>query len=123
MGLERIAAVHLKEGYQYLRLLFLRNIFKKIEHLCGKKIVKQPKTPEDIDLNKSIKIIADHVRAIYFLISDGVIPSNEGRGYILRRIIRRAVRFGKVIGIEKNFLKHIGEAVIEDYGMAYIPSF
>ena len=65
--------------------------------------------------NKCIKIIADHSRALNFLISDGVVPSNEGRGYILRRIIRRAIRFGRLLGINAYFLNDIAEVVIQNY--------
>ncbi len=118
MGLERIIAA--TEGkISVFETSFFANILKKIEQLSGVKIIKGSQNSEDINNNKSIKIIADHVRAIYFLISDGVIPSNEGRGYILRRIIRRAVRFGKVIGIEKYFLNDLGEVVIKEYADIY----
>ena len=71
------------------------------------------------DQEKSIRIIADHLRASTFLIADGVISSNTDRGYILRRLIRRAVRFGKLIGIENNFTKKIAEVVVKKYSDAY----
>ena len=71
------------------------------------------------DQEKSIRIIADHLRASTFLTADGVISSNTDRGYILRRLIRRAVRFGKLIGIENNFTKKIAEVVVEKYSKAY----
>ncbi len=118
MGLERITAAIEGKVSVFDTSLF-KNILKKIEQLSGKKISHASKDSQDISTNKSIKVIADHVRAIYFLISDGVIPSNEGRGYILRRIIRRAVRFGKVIGIDKYFLNDLGKVLIDDYASVY----
>ena len=69
--------------------------------------------------NRAIRILADHSRAVYFLLADGVTPSNEGRGYILRRIIRRAIRFGKKLGISDNFLNEIGEVVLKEYSGQY----
>ena len=65
------------------------------------------------------RVIADHIRSCTFLISDGVLPSNEGRGYVLRRILRRAVRFGKVLGIENTFMYSLVPVVIELMGHAY----
>ena len=66
-----------------------------------------------------LRVIADHSRATTFLVADGVLPSNEGRGYVLRRIMRRAIRFGRSLGLKKPFLTGITEAVIAEMGEAY----
>ena len=68
---------------------------------------------------KSIRIIADHVKAATFIISDGVVPSNTGQGYVLRRLIRRAIRHAKLIGIEKSFTGDIAQTVVDIYGKSY----
>lgn len=113
MGLERIAAV-LEGDPSVFRTSLFKEIIKKIEKISGKKL-----SDENSENNRGIKIIADHSRAITFLISDGVLPSNEGRGYILRRILRRAIRFGRIIGIEGYFLNEISSQVIRSYEDAY----
>ncbi|MCD6353633.1 MAG: alanine--tRNA ligase [Proteobacteria bacterium] len=97
MGLERIAAVvqGVKSNYD---CDLLRTIITSVEELTEKKYGENPS--DDL----SIQVIADHSRAVAFLLSDGVLPSNEGRGYVLRRVIRRAVRHGKKLGLDKPFL-------------------
>ncbi|MEA3486635.1 MAG: alanine--tRNA ligase, partial [Thermodesulfobacteriota bacterium] len=105
MGLERLAAVIQGVESNYDCDLF-RNIILYIEGVSGKKY----KDNEDYDI--SIRVIADHCRAVTFLISDGVLPSNEGRGYVLRRILRRAARHGKLLGLDRPFLHDMVPVVI-----------
>ena len=97
MGLERITAVLQKKKTNYDTDLFIP-IISFVEHASGKTYLKNP------DTDVSIRIIADHSRAVAFLVADGVMPSNEGRGYVLRRIMRRAARHGKLLDITKPFL-------------------
>jgi len=104
-GLERIAAVLQKVPSNYDIDIF-QELISVIEQLSGHAHGK------DAEKDVSIKVIADHGRAATFLISDGVMPSNEGRGYVLRRVIRRAVRHGRLLGIEKSFMHQVAEGVI-----------
>jgi alanyl-tRNA synthetase len=104
-GLERIAAVLQQVPSNYDIDIF-QDIISVIEQLSGHAHGK------DAEKDVSIKVIADHGRAATFLISDGVMPSNEGRGYVLRRVIRRAVRHGRLLGIEKPFMHQVAEGVI-----------
>jgi len=112
MGLERLAAVVQGVQSNYESDLF-KGIIDFIEKLTGKKF----KDNEEDDV--SIQVIADHSRAVTFLIADGVLPSNEGRGYVLRRILRRAARHGKLLGLDKPFLHEIISVVIRDMKDAY----
>ncbi len=120
MGLERLAAV-IEGDPSIFRTALFKKIVKKVLEISKNTAWREKDTENnsDIDFNKAIRIIADHARAIYFLISDGVSPSNEGRGYILRRIIRRAVRFGRQLGIKDCFLNSIGEVVTREYSGVY----
>lgn len=112
MGLERLACV--MQGVDNMfEVDTIRNIINKVCEISGKKYGEDPK----IDI--SIRAITDHARASTFMISDGIIPSNEGRGYVLRRIIRRAARHGKLIGIERSFLVELCEAVIKENASGY----
>ncbi|PID78338.1 MAG: alanine--tRNA ligase [Deltaproteobacteria bacterium] len=106
MGLERIASVLQGAKTNYETDLFIP-IMKKVETLSGLKIGDS----EASDV--AMKVIADHSRASCFLIGDGVLPSNEGRGYVLRRIMRRAIRYGRQIGLVKPFLHNTCEVVID----------
>jgi len=103
MGVERVLAVLSGKSSVYETELFLP-IIKKIEELSSKK---------NLTGNKFARIIADHIRASVFIISGGVKPSNVERGYVLRRLIRRAIRFGRELGIKDNFTSKIADVVIK----------
>jgi alanyl-tRNA synthetase len=115
MGLERIASVLQKVDSNYETDLFMP-VIRFAEDISGKEY--KPEDPGSIE-TISMRVIADHLRAITFLISDGVFPSNEGRGYVLRRILRRALRYGKEIGIEKPFLFEGVDVVIDIFKEPY----
>ncbi|MBN2062527.1 MAG: alanine--tRNA ligase [Deltaproteobacteria bacterium] len=112
MGLERIAAVVQGKHSNYDTDLF-RDIISRMEDISGKKYGDNPKH----DL--SFRVISDHARAAAFLIGDGIMPSNEGRGYVLRRIIRRAIRYGQVLGEEGVFFHRVADKVIDIMGDVY----
>lgn len=112
MGLERIALV-LEGANNIFEVSVIKNIIESIERKADVKY------EEDDTKDISIRIIADHIRAATFLIYDGVIPSNEGRGYVLRRLIRRASRHGKFLGVEGLFLTDISKAVMNSYEGEY----
>lgn len=112
MGLERLTLV-LEEKDNIFEIGLVDTIIKKIEEISGVKY----KSNEISDI--SIRVIADHARAMTFLIYDGVIPSNEQRGYVLRRLIRRAARHGKLLGIKDNFLIDVSKVVMDAYKSEY----
>ena len=112
MGLERLACV-MQDVDNMFEVDTIRNILNKVCAISGKEYGKDNNT--DI----SIRAITDHARAATFMISDGIIPSNEGRGYVLRRIIRRAVRHGKLIGINRPFFMELCDAVINENKSGY----
>ena len=112
MGLERIAMV-LQGKDNIFEIDVMKEIISEIEKLSGKKY--KSNKADDV----SIRVIADHAKAMTFLVSDGVIPSNEKRGYVLRRLIRRAYRHGKLLGIDGPFLNKIVDRVIETYKSEY----
>jgi alanyl-tRNA synthetase len=112
MGLERITAVVQGVKSNYDTDIF-RDIIARVEELAGKKYGDDPKA----DL--SFRVIADHARSSAFLIGDGVMPSNEGRGYVLRRIIRRAIRYGQALGMKDPFFHKAAGRVIEVMGHDY----
>ena len=108
MGLERMAAVLQEEHNNYDIDIFIKLITKASE-LTG---------VEDLE-NPSLRVIADHLRASSFLIADGIVPNNEGRGYVLRRIIRRALRHANKLGMKGNLLASMVPTLIEEMGDAY----
>ncbi|MFN3787999.1 MAG: alanine--tRNA ligase, partial [Sulfurihydrogenibium azorense] len=112
MGLERIASVIQQVDSNYDTDLF-KPIIRFAEEIAGKTYGKNEK--DDV----AMRVIADHLRAITFLISDGVLPSNEGRGYVLRRILRRALRYGRNLGIDRPFLYEGVDVVIDKMKNAY----
>jgi alanyl-tRNA synthetase len=112
MGLERVSAVSQKVKSNFETDLF-QPIIREIAALAGVPYHKDEQT--DI----SYQVCADHLRSMTFLISDGVLPSNEGRGYVLRRILRRASRYGRLIGINKPFLYRLTGAVVDEMKGAY----
>ncbi len=118
MGLERITAV-LEGSPSVFRTSLFSGVIKKIEEISGKNNKGKNSDKEKEEFNRALTIIADHARAIYFLIADGVVPSNEGRGYILRRIIRRSIRYGRLLGIEDFFLNDIGRVIVDEYSEVY----
>ena len=108
MGLERVAAVmqHVNNNYE---VDLFDNLIASICEVLG---TKDPK-------HHSVRVIADHIRSCAFMIADGVLPSNEGRGYVLRRIIRRAVRHGYQLGGETPFFYKLVSALAKEMGEAY----
>ncbi|KAF0209131.1 MAG: alanyl-tRNA [Actinobacteria bacterium] len=112
MGLERVAAI-MQGVHSNFETDSLRGIMQCAEEITGATYGVDEKT------DTSLRIITDHARAVTFLISDGVLPSNEGRGYVLRRILRRAVRHGRLLGVEKPFLQLLIDQVVTRMGDAY----
>ncbi|MBB5940466.1 alanine--tRNA ligase [Xanthomonas sp. 3307] len=108
MGLERLAAIlqHVHTNYE---IDLFQTLIRKASELTG---------TADLE-NKSLRVIADHIRACAFLIVDGVLPSNEGRGYVLRRIIRRALRHGWMLGVRQPFFSKLVPTLVELMGEAY----
>ena len=112
MGLERIAAIC--QGVSNLfEVDTVQNIIRHISKIAGVEYKKS----EASDV--SIRVITDHIRGTVFMVCDGVVPSNEGRGYVLRRLLRRAARHGKLLGIKGTFLHAVAETVIKESGEAY----
>ena len=112
MGLERLAAVN--QGVSNLfEVDTVKNVMGHICNIAGVKYKENEKT--DI----SLRVITDHIRSTVMMISDGVIPSNEGRGYVLRRLLRRAARHGKLLNINKQFLFEVADTVINESKSGY----
>ena len=105
MGLERLAAV-LQGVHSNYEIDLFHNLMGAVAELAG---------TDDLS-NNSLKVIADHIRACAFLVTDGVLPGNEGRGYVLRRIIRRAIRHGKKLGVDEAFFYRLVEPLCQEMG-------
>ena len=112
MGLERLAAV--MQGVDNLfEVDTVRNIMNHISKIAGVTYKNDDKT------DVSLRVITDHIRSTVMMVSDGVIPSNEGRGYVLRRLLRRAARHGKLLGIKGEFLYEVADTVIDESKQGY----
>ena len=112
MGLERLACV-MQEVDNLFEVDTVRNIMKHIMDISGIEYHKDAK--KDV----SLRVITDHIRSTTFMVGDGVLPSNSGRGYVLRRLLRRAARHGRLIGIDRPFLAEVCETVIKENANAY----
>jgi len=106
MGLERVASV-----CQNVPTNFDTDLFREIIDFVAEIINRKYGVDSKTDL--ALKVIADHSRAVTFAVADGAFPSNEGRGYVLRRLLRRAMRFGRLLGVERHFLSKVSEIIIE----------
>jgi alanyl-tRNA synthetase len=118
MGLERVASVLQGVMSNYDTDLFLP-LLNRAAELCGVDEKKEEALEEGRGGAASLRVIADHARAATFLINDGVVPSNEGRGYVLRKIMRRAIYHGRVLGATKPFLFEMSRSVVDLMGKAY----
>ena len=112
MGLERLACVMQNVGNLF-EVDTVQSVLHHVEHIANKTYGEDDKT--DI----SIRVITDHIRSCTFMVSDGILPSNEGRGYVLRRLLRRAARHGRMLGITRPFLVELVETVIQSSESAY----
>ena len=112
MGLERLACVMQGVGNLF-EVDTVQSVLHHVEHIAGKTYGANAK--DDI----SIRVITDHIRSCTFMVSDGILPSNEGRGYVLRRLLRRAARHGRMLGIRRPFLVELVETVIQSSESAY----
>lgn len=112
MGLERLACI-MQDVANIFEVDTVQNIMKKASEIAGVHYGDNEKT------DVSLRVITDHIRSTTFMIADGVMPSNEGRGYVLRRLLRRAARHGKLLGINRAFLSEICDTVIEENKNAY----
>ncbi|NLK29782.1 MAG: alanine--tRNA ligase [Aminobacterium colombiense] len=106
MGLERLTSI-----VQRVRTDFETDLFKPlIDHICAMTGVTYGSSPSH---NLAVRVIADHIRSVAFMIADGILPANDGRGYVLRRLIRRAARYGKLIGLDRPFLLELFPDVLD----------
>ncbi len=114
MGFERVCAVLQGKSSNYDTDVFMP-IINKIAKTVGKEYTSKLDSPSDI----AMRVIADHIRMLTFSIADGAIPGNEGRGYVLRRILRRAARFGRNLGMREPFIYQVASAVVDSMGAAF----
>ena len=112
MGLERLACVMQGVGNLF-EVDTVQSVLHHVEHIANKTYGEDDKT------DVSIRVITDHIRSCTFMVSDGILPSNEGRGYVLRRLLRRAARHGRMLGITRPFLVELVETVIQSSESAY----
>lgn len=112
MGLERLACV-MQDVDNLFEVDTVRNIMKHIMAIAGIRY------HDDAKKDVSLRVITDHIRSTTFMVGDGVLPSNSGRGYVLRRLLRRAARHGRLIGIDRPFLAEVCETVIQENANAY----
>lgn len=112
MGLERLACI-CQDVDNLFEVDTVQNIMKHVMKIAGVKYHENDKS------DVSLRVITDHIRSTTFMIGDGVMPSNEGRGYVLRRLLRRAARHGRLLGIDRPFLSEVCETVIKENASAY----
>ncbi len=112
MGLERLAVV-VQDVYSIFEIDTIKSLLDKVAKIAGTKY------KEDEQKDISLRLITDHVRSCTFMISDGIMPSNEGRGYVLRKLLRRAARHGRLLGIESKFLAELSGFVIASMKEGY----
>ena len=112
MGLERLACV-MQNVDNLFEIDTVQNIMKKISEVAGVKYHDDPK------MDVSLRVITDHARSTTFMIADGVLPANDGRGYVLKRLLRRAARHGRLLGINEPFIYKVVDTVIEENRVAY----
>ena len=112
MGLERLAVV-VQDVYSIFEIDTIKSLLDKVAEIAGTKY------KEDEQKDISLRLITDHIRSCTFMISDGIMPSNEGRGYVLRKLLRRAARHGRLLGIESKFLAELSGFVIASMKEGY----
>ncbi len=112
MGLERLTAM-----LQGVKSIYDTDLYQSIIQRAG--TLANVRYGDDPDTDRALRVIADHSRASTFLISDGVLPGNEGRSYVLRRVLRRAIRYGRRLGLDKPFLSEMSDVVIGQFGDDY----
>jgi alanyl-tRNA synthetase len=118
MGFERLTAILQGKDSNYDTDIF-QPIIHRVEELTSREYTVDSRQHTDSKFGKSFRVIADHIRSLSFAIADGAIPSNEGRGYVLRRILRRAARHGRILGMHKPFIYKLSSVVVDLMGKTY----